>query len=104
MVSVTRKEIITLDDTRSSFILSAVVKRNLAEVGSEDLRECFTVLFSIVVFKFSFQITQTNWLTQQGKAEELTTSLILHQGVVETHGLDGGAMEIRSLFYPIWPL
>lgn len=42
-----------------------------------------------------------NWLTQQDKAEELPTSLVFHRGVVETHGLDGGAMEIGSLVYPI---
>lgn len=38
-----------------------------------------------------------NWLTQQRKAEVLTPSLVFHQGVVEAHALDAGAMEIRSL-------
>lgn len=42
-----------------------------------------------------------NWLTQQGKAKVLTASLVFHQGVIETHILDAGAMEIGRLVYPV---
>lgn len=35
-ISVTGKEIVTLDETSSSFILSAMARSNLAEVGSKD--------------------------------------------------------------------
>lgn len=96
-ISLTGKEIVTLDETSSSFILSAMARSNLAEVGSKDW-----VLLFIAVFRFALQIiTQMNWLTQQGKAEVLTPPLVVHQGVVEAHALDAGAMEIRSLVYPV---
>jgi len=42
-----------------------------------------------------------NWLTQQGKAEVLTASLVFHQGVVEAHVFGAGAMELGSLVYPV---
>lgn len=35
-ISLTGKEIVTLDETSSSFILSAMARSNLAEVGSKD--------------------------------------------------------------------
>ena len=35
-ISVTEKEIVTLGETSSSFLLSAMARSNLAEVGSRD--------------------------------------------------------------------
>lgn len=42
-----------------------------------------------------------HWLTQQGKAEVLTASLVFRQGVIEAHVLDASAMKIGCLVYPI---